>query len=147
MDRIYSRSTEDIREVYQDILWGLFRKMNVPVEEARDKLARLEEGGMGYLFASMEKMDIQAERRNTQLARQELEEANRRLKESNQRLEESSQRLKESDRRMDTFFSHLISICQGGGMTREKTLVCLQERYGLSEAEAASAVEQHWQHR
>ncbi len=126
------------RSIYQDILWSLFRKMNVPAEEARDKMAKLEDGGMGNLFASMEKMDIQAERRNTQLARQEAEAAK-------QRLEESDRELKETFNRLSKLFSQLVSVCRNSGMSREEILVCLQERYGLSEAEAASALEQFWQ--
>ena len=113
----------------------------MPVEEAREKLARLEDSGMGNLFASMEKMDIQAERRNTQLARQDAEAAKQKLEEANRRLE----RLEESDRRLNTIFSQLVSICRDRKMSREETLVCLKEQYGLSETEAASAVEQFWQ--
>ncbi len=124
VDEIYNRSATDIKAIYQEILWALLRKMNVPVEEAREKLARLEDSGMGNLFASMEKMDIQAERRNTQLARQEAEAAKQRI---------------------NIFFGKLVSICQSREMSREETLVCLQEQYSLSEAEAASAVEQFWQ--
>ena len=159
VDEIYNGSTEDIRSVYQDILWSLFQKMNVPAEEARDKMAKLEDGGMGNLFASMEKMDIQAERRNTQMARQEAEAANQRLEETNQRLEKTNQRLektnqqleesgrelKETFNRLSKLFSQLVSVCRDSGMSREEILVCLQERYGLSEAEAASALEQFWQ--
>ncbi len=189
VDEIYNGSAADIKAVYQDILWTLLRKMNVPVEEAREKLAGLEESGMGKLFASMEKMDIQAERRNTQLARQEaeiakkdaeamkqkleevnrrleksdrrleesdrrleesdrrLEESDRRLEESDRRLKESTRRLEESDSRLDTIFGQLVSICESRDMSRNETLVCLQEQYGLSETEAVSAVEKFWKHK
>ena len=75
VDEIYNGATSDIRAVDQDIRWALLQKMNVPVEEAREKMAKLKDSGMGNLFASMEKMDIQAERRNTQLARQDAEAA------------------------------------------------------------------------
>ena len=138
VDEIYNRSTADIRAVYKDILWTLLRKMNVPVDEARDKLARLEESGMGNLFASMEKMDIQAERRNTQLARRDAEAAKQELEEVNRRLEKSG-------RRLNTIFGQLVFVCQGSGMSREEALACLQEQYGLSKAEAASAVEKFWE--
>lgn len=138
MDKIYNESPADIKEVYQDILWSLFQKMNVPAEEAREKLSELEDKGMGNLFASMEKMDIQAERRNTQQARQELAEANRKLAESNQGWKETTIRL-------NAVFGQLVSICRGKGMSREETLACLQEQYGLSQTEAVSTVEQFWQ--
>ena len=88
---------------------------------------------MGNLFASMEKMDIQAERRNTQLARQDAEAAKKELEEANSRL--------------NNFYSHLVSNCQDNKMSRKETLVCLQKQYGLSETEAASAVKQFWMHK
>ncbi len=130
VDEIYNGSPADIKEVYRDILWTLFQKMNVPVDEARDKMTRLEDGGIGDLFASMEKMDIQAERRNTQLVRQELEEAR--------------QELKKASDRFDIFFSHMVSICQSQGMSRDETFKSLQEQYGLEEEEALSAIQHYY---
>ena len=147
VDEIYNRSTADIRAVYKDILWTLLRKMNVPVEEARDKLARLEESGMGSLFASMEKMDIQAERRNTQLARQDAETAKKAEETAKQELEDANHRLEKSDRRLNTIFGQLVSICRSRDLSMEETLMCLQEQYGLSETEAVSAVEKFWEHK
>lgn len=40
--------------------------MNVPVNEVKEMMGEIGGRGMGYLFENMEKMDIQAERRNTQ---------------------------------------------------------------------------------
>ena len=47
--------------------------MNVPVDEAREMMGEIGGRGMGYLFENMEKMDIQAERRNTQRERERAE--------------------------------------------------------------------------
>ncbi len=55
VDEIYDGTPEDIRDVYREILWSLFQKMHVPVEEAREKLAEMEESGMGYLFENANK--------------------------------------------------------------------------------------------
>ena len=41
--------------------------MNVPVDEVKEMMGEIGDRGMGYLFENMEKMDIQAERRNTQI--------------------------------------------------------------------------------
>ena len=49
--------------------------MTVPVEEAREMMGEIGGRGMGYLFENMEKMDIQAERRNTQRERERAEAA------------------------------------------------------------------------
>ena len=40
--------------------------MNVPVDEVKEIMGEIGGRVMGYLFENMEKMDIQAERRNTQ---------------------------------------------------------------------------------
>ena len=40
--------------------------MNVSVDEVKEMMGEIRGRGMGYLFENMEKMDIQAERRNTQ---------------------------------------------------------------------------------
>ena len=49
--------------------------MNVPVDEAREMMGEIGGRGMGYLFENMEKMDIQAERRNTQRERERADAA------------------------------------------------------------------------
>ena len=137
VDEIYNGTAADIRAVYREVLWALFQKMNVPVEEAREKLAKMEVNGMGSLFADMEKMDIQAERKNTETARQEAEAAKLELETANQRLEETSGKI-------HFLFSQLVSICRSDKLSREETLACLQERYGLSYGDAVSATEQFW---
>ena len=40
--------------------------MNVLVDEVKEMMGEIGGRGMGYLFENIEKMDIQAERRNTQ---------------------------------------------------------------------------------
>ena len=52
--------------------------MNVPVDEAREMMGEIGGRGMGYLFENMEKLDIQAERRNTQRERERAEAAEKR---------------------------------------------------------------------
>ena len=52
--------------------------MNVPVDEAREMIGEIGCRGMCYLFENMEKMDIQAERRNTQRERERAEAAEKR---------------------------------------------------------------------
>ena len=43
--------------------------MNVPVDVVKEMMGEIGCHGIGYLFENMEKMDIQAERRNTQRER------------------------------------------------------------------------------
>lgn len=49
--------------------------MNVPVDEVKEMMGEIGGRGMGYLFENMEKMDIQAERRNTQREKKRADEA------------------------------------------------------------------------
>ena len=62
----YITFAEAIKDIYKKILWALLIKMNVPVDEVKEIMGEIGGRGMGYLFENMEKMDIQAERRNTQ---------------------------------------------------------------------------------
>ena len=73
VNSIYSNAPEAIKEIYKKILWTLLIKMNVPVEEAREMMGEIGGRGMGYLFENMEKMDIQAERRNTQREKERVD--------------------------------------------------------------------------
>ena len=75
INSIYSNAPEAIKEIYKNILWTLLIKMNVPVDEAREMMGEIGGRGMGYLFENMEKMDIQAERRNTQRERERADAA------------------------------------------------------------------------
>ena len=65
--------------------------MNVPVDEVKEMMGEIGGRRMGYLFENMEKMDIQAERRNTQ---REKERADKAEKEKHQ-LELEILRLKQ----------------------------------------------------
>ena len=49
--------------------------MNVPVDEVKEMMGEIGGRGMGYLFENMEKMDIQAERRNTQREKERADAA------------------------------------------------------------------------
>ena len=71
--------------------------MNVPVDEAREMMGEIGGRGMGYLFENMEKMDIQAERRNTQRERERADAAEKRAEAEKERADAAEleiQRLK-----------------------------------------------------
>ena len=75
VNSIYGNAPEEIKKIYRDILWSLLMKMNVPSEDARELMGEIGGRGMGYLFENMEKMDIQAERRNTQREKERADKA------------------------------------------------------------------------
>ncbi|MBR1815342.1 MAG: Rpn family recombination-promoting nuclease/putative transposase [Lachnospiraceae bacterium] len=88
---IMNNTNEAILDIFLKVTWNLYMKLNVPPDEAQENLRNVRTEKMGYLFENMEKMDIQAERRNTAEARKELEEALNR----NKQLEEENRKLKE----------------------------------------------------
>ena len=97
VNSIYSNAPETIKEIYKKILWTLLIKMNVPVDEAREMMGEIGGRGMGYLFENMEKMDIQAERRNTQRERERADAAEKRAEAEKERADAAEleiQRLK-----------------------------------------------------
>ena len=63
--------------------------MNVPVDEAREMMGEIGGRGMGYLFENMEKMDIQAERRNTQREKERADIAEKKADEANSRADKA----------------------------------------------------------
>ena len=96
INSIYGNAPESIKEVYKEILWSLLMKMNVPVEEAKEMMGEIGGRGMGYLFENMEKMDIQAERRNTQREKERADRAENKLKKmlaENKRLKRKLEKL------------------------------------------------------
>ena len=71
--------------------------MNVPVDEVKEMMGEIGGRGMGYLFENMEKMDIQAERRNTQRERERADAAEKRAEAEKERADAAEleiQRLK-----------------------------------------------------
>ncbi len=76
-------------------MWAFMMKNNVPVAEASDYVGKVREGNMGYLFENMEKMDIQAERRNTAEARQRADEAERKADEAERKADEAERKADE----------------------------------------------------
>ena len=88
---IMSNTNEAILDTFLKVTWNLYMKLNVPPDEAQENLKNVRTEKMGYWFENMEKMDIQAERRNTAEARRELEEERNKVKQ----LEEEVRQLKE----------------------------------------------------
>ncbi len=91
VESIYGNAPEEIKEIYKNILWSLLMKLRVPHEEAKEILDEIGGHGMGYLFENMDKMDIQAERRNTAREKKRADDA----EQKNKVLVEEIQRLKE----------------------------------------------------
>jgi len=135
---VYEKAPEEIRQVISDIIWSLMMKMNVPVEEAREAIRKLEAGGMGYLFEHAEKMDIQAERQNTKEAR----EAAKAAEADKKAAEEKVQNLKSI---LEHVLKNLILQRKASGCTKEELRRELQTIYGLKESDAEKKTDQYWE--
>ncbi|MCD7922396.1 MAG: Rpn family recombination-promoting nuclease/putative transposase [Clostridiales bacterium] len=90
---LLENTTPSIRRIIRDTLYSLLMKINVPVEEANRYAESVEECRMGYLFENIEKMDIQAERRNTAQVRTEAEMAKQEAEAARQEAEAAKQKL------------------------------------------------------
>ena len=101
IDSIYGNAPEEIKEIYKNVLWSLLMKMNVPTEEAKKLMGEIGGRGMGYLFENMEKMDIQAERRNTQREKERADMAERKVDEANSRADRAERKVDEANSRAD----------------------------------------------
>ena len=80
LNSILKKSSAQTIKIFMDIVWNLFMKLNVSTEEAQKYVEGIGGMDMGILFANMEKMDIQAERRNTAEQRERAERAEEEVK-------------------------------------------------------------------
>ena len=152
VNRIYANAPEDIKKIFQDILWSLQIKMNVPTDEAQKMVEEMEADGMGYLFENMEKIDIQAERRNTMLARKDAEiarleaeiaklekeqashdaeQAKRDAEQAKRDAEIAKRETEQNKAVLTAIFAPLIAQCKAEQLTREETISRLLELYPM----------------
>lgn len=75
MEGVLDGVDERILDILGSVMLTLCRRVNATEKETEKCLELVRRGSMGYLFENMEKMDIQAERRNTAQARAERDAA------------------------------------------------------------------------
>ena len=156
VEGIIRKAPEHLLEVIASTIWSLCMKMNVPQEEAAQYTRKVREGQMGYWFENMEKMDIQAERRNTAKARAELEEKRKEIEKIDEELKGKKEELKgkeeelkgknEEIRRMiaqetENRIGLVIDTLRELDLPREQIVTMLMKKCGLDEAAAAERVE------
>ncbi|MBQ9233492.1 MAG: Rpn family recombination-promoting nuclease/putative transposase [Lachnospiraceae bacterium] len=90
---IINNANESVINTFLGVVWNLYMKLNVPPDEAERNLENVRDGKMGYWFENMEKMDIQAERRNTAEARAALEAEKAKVQELENELDTANQEL------------------------------------------------------
>lgn len=98
VNSIYGNAPKEIKDIFVKIIWSLLMKLNVPNEEAEEIVEQMRGGQvMGFLFENMDKMDIQAERRNTQREKERADKAEaekQQTVEKNLALEKENQQLR-----------------------------------------------------
>ena len=101
--------------------------MNATTQEAEECVANLREVKMGYWHENIEKMDIQAERRNTAEQRERAEKAEERAEENLIRGVE-----------------RIVTLDRASGMSFDEVVEDVQTTFGLSEESAKERVELCW---
>ena len=97
----------------------------MPEEETETLVGKVKEKKMGELFANMDKMDIQAERRKTA-------EAEKRAEEAEKKAEKKA-------------VMEIIKMGRDCGGTKEFVMRRLCDKYGFDEKEAKELVDLHWE--
>lgn len=158
--RIVDKASPQILEIFAETIWSLCMKMNVPLREAEKCVEKVKERNMGYLFANMEKMDIQEERRKTAEAQAKLREAEAKLKEveakAEAKAEEAEAKAEEmkakaraeaenqTEKLRNEAIKNTILLCRKFGASKETAVQELMELYGMDHAAAQEKAALYW---
>ena len=121
VDEILKDTPDYLLDVIANVLRAFLRRENVPEEETETLVGKVKEKKMGELFANMDKMDIQAERRKTAEAVKRAEEAEKKA------------------------VMEIIKMGRDCGGTKEFVMRRLCDKYGFDEKEARELVDLHWE--
>lgn len=123
VEAILKKSPNQVVKVIADVLFAFLLKVNVPMDEAEELAGKVKEKKMAELFADMEKMDIQAERKKTaeQRARAEKAEA----------IAEKGILL-------------FVETCKELGVSKEIASKRLAEKYEIADAVAEEWMRKYW---
>ena len=125
VDEILKDTPDYLLDIIANVLRAFLRKENVPEEETETLVGKVKEKKMGELFANMDKMDIQAERRKTA-------EAVKRAEEAEKKAEKKA-------------VMEIIKMGRDCGGTKEFVMRRLCDKYGFDEKEAKELVNLHWE--
>ena len=123
---------EYLLDIIANVLRAFLRKENVPEEETEETetlVGKVKEKEMGELFANMDKMDLQAERRKTAEAVKRAEEAEKKTAEAYE----------------IGMMKGIIKSCKSLNASREYALSQLQEMNACSRERAEELVERYWE--
>ena len=110
LSKLVKNASEDVMQIFLDVVWNLCMKLNVPPKEAEKCLEKVRDGEMGIWFENMEKMDIQAERRNTAEARKALAEKEKELESKDKELESKDKELELKNKELASIKQELLQL-------------------------------------
>ena len=126
LEAILKKTPPHLLNVMAKVLMAFLLKENVPVDEAVNLAGKVKEKKMAELFANMEHMDIQAERRNTESQRQRADKAEERADKAEQKYEES--------------IKAYIELCRELGLPKAVLQERLVQKFGLSAEQAEKKI-------
>ena len=172
MEEILKETPPHLLNIMANVLLAFLLKENVPVEEAENLVGKVKEKKMAELFANMEHMDIQAERRNTEEQRQRADKAEERADKAEERADKAEERadkaeeradraeeradkaeeqtnkvaqeLEEEKRKNSEFVKLYIENCQEFCMLEEGVVERLVEKFGLDVQGAQEMLRLYW---
>ena len=137
INTIIQKAPESILEIIMSTMWNLCMKMNVPTNEAAHCVNMIGGRQMGNWFENMEKMDIQAERRNTIEAREKLAQAENELTNTKHALTDTKHELTKA-------CQTIITTIREFSGTKEQAMTKLINDCGKTEAEAIELIKKYW---
>ena len=119
------------RDIIGDVLMAALMKMNMPMDEVEDLVGKVRDKKVSELFANMEKMDIQLERKKTADAVKRAETAEKKVEEMEGQIFESN-------------IISIIELCQDFGVSEELAVHKIIDKYNLSMEDAKRKVQRYW---
>ena len=120
IDEVLKETPDYLLDIITKVLRAFLLEVNVPEDETDELVGKVKGRHMGRLFENMDKMDIQAERRNT------------------------AEALKELEREREKSMRELIISARELGASKEYILNKLRSAYELSEEAAKEKIESYW---
>lgn len=143
--KIIDGASEGMMEIITGTLWNMLMKMNLSVDEAHECVKELGERNMGNWFENMDKMDIQAERRNTAEARRELAEAKEKLADAESKLSDTNSKLLHMKKTSQTqTIISIINMTKKYSDTKESAILEVTKTINVNKDEAERLVDRYW---
>ena len=138
LDEMVKDTPDAILDIIVSVMESLCVKIGATEEETRRCVSRVRERKM-YLFENIEKMDIQAERRNTAEARAELAKAREEAKAEREKAEAELARMQEN------LIQSIVHVCRRMNTSREQAVRELMKECAIDEETARQKVDIYWE--